>query len=201
MRWACEFRPHVKTSKCLPVVQRAARGRRARHHGVDAEGGRAVLRGRHHRHPVRRGHGAGKLPQALALRAPGLRAQDRRPTASQRAAGDRRLRQAQHGRRSRCWIEIDTDGHRSGIPPEATGAARGRAGAARARHAPRRRDDPRRGQLRMRRRPRRCGSIAEQERAARVRAAERLRDAGLRLPGGQRRLDAHGAVGASSWTA
>jgi hypothetical protein len=43
--------------------------------------------------------------------------------------------------------------------------------------------------------------MAEQERAAIVRAAQRLRAAGFRLPGGERRLDAPPRCSPSTWRA
>ena len=67
------FRPHVKTIKCIDVA-RAAGGGGGRHHGLDAEGGRAVLRrGLHATSSMRSASrrdklaaGAGAAPRAAA---------------------------------------------------------------------------------------------------------------------------------------
>ena len=173
------FRPHVKTSKCPAVVRRQLA---AGAHGITvstlkeaevffAEGIADIL------YAV--GIAPGKLSQVLALRRRGCDLKiitDNAATARTIAAFGN-----EHGEVFDVWIEIDSDGHRSGLAPE----ERALLDVARALHE--------------------CGmqvggvmthagssyehddhatlvGIAEQERAATVRAAQRLRDAGIACP-------------------
>ena len=170
------FRPHVKTSKCLPVVEtQLAAGAR----GItvstlkEAEqffaGGVTDILYAVCIVP-------GKLEQVLALRRRGC---DLKIIADSVAAAQAiaSFGKAQH-EALEVWIEVDVDGHRSGIPPEADallvvgraldeggvrlGGVMAHAGSSYDC------DDPE--ALR---------AIAEQERARTVRAAERLRATGL----------------------
>lgn len=173
------FRPHVKTSKCTPVAQaQLAAGAQgitvstlkeaAQFHanGIDD-----IL------YAV--GMAAAKLPQALALRRAGCRLKIITDSlASARAIAD--FGRAQ-GEAFEVLIEIDTDGHRSGIKPgEAALLEVGRvlhdgdmrlAGVLT--HA---------GSSYELDTPEALAAMAEQERAGCVQAAERLRAAGLPCP-------------------
>ena len=170
------FRPHVKTSKCTPVAQaQLAAGAQgitvstlkeaAQFH---ADGIDDIL------YAV--GMAAAKLPQALALRRAGCRLKIITDSlASARAIAD--FGRAQ-GEAFEVLIEIDTDGHRSGIKPgEAALLEVGRVlhdGGMRLAgvltHA---------GSSYELDTPEALAAMAEQERAGCVRAAERLRAAGL----------------------
>ena len=173
------FRPHVKTSKSLPVVQaQIAAGAQ----GITV----STLK------EAEQFFGAGitdifyavgispaKLPQALALRRRGCALTvltDNEAGAAAIVAFGR-----QHGEVFDVMIEIDVDGHRSGIAPEGEALLP----VARTLHE---------GGMRLRGVMTHAGSsyehdtpealraIAEQERARTVRAAERLREAGLPCP-------------------
>ncbi|HEY3533325.1 MAG TPA: alanine racemase, partial [Casimicrobiaceae bacterium] len=110
------FRPHVKTSKCPAVVRRQlAAGARGitvstlkEAEAFFAEGIADIL------YAV--GIAPGKLPHVLALRRSGCDLKivtDNVATAQAIAAfGNER------GETFEVWIEIDSDGHRSGIPPD-----------------------------------------------------------------------------------
>ncbi len=170
------FRPHVKTSKCTPVAQaQLAAGalgitvstlkEAAQFH---ADGIDDIL------YAV--GMAAAKLPQALALRRAGCRLTIITDSlASARAIVD--FGRAQ-GEAFEVLIEIDTDGHRSGIKPgEAALLEVGRVlhdGGMRLAgvltHA---------GSSYELDTPEALAAMAEQERAGCVQAAERLRAAGL----------------------
>ncbi len=174
-----KFRPHVKTSKCLPVVQaQIAAGAR----GITvstlkeaeqffAAGVTDIL------YAV--GIVPAKLPHVLELRRRGcdLKIITDSVTAAQAIAEFSR----QHGEALETWIEIDVDGHRSGIPPEGASLIEvGRAlheGGARLggvmAHA---------GSSYEFDEPEALRKVAEQERRGTVRAAERLREAGLPCP-------------------
>lgn len=174
-----KFRPHVKTSKCLPVVQaQIAAGAR----GITvstlkeaeqffASGVTDIL------YAV--GIVPAKLPHVLELRRRGcdLKIITDSVTAAQAIAEFSR----QHGEALETWIEIDVDGHRSGIPPEGASLIEvGRAlheGGARLggvmAHA---------GSSYEFDEPEALRKVAEQERRGTVRAAERLREAGLPCP-------------------
>ena len=173
------FRPHVKTSKCLPVVraqlEAGARGitvstlKEAEE--FSAAGITDIL------YAV--GMVPARLPQALALRRRGceLKVIVDNVTAA-RAIAD-------FGKEQReafdVWIEIDCDGHRSGIRPEddkllEVGRALHEGGARLGgvmTHAGSSYDCDNHAAL---------VKIAEQERASAVHAAERLREAGLPCP-------------------
>ena len=173
------FRPHVKTSKCTPVAQaQLAAGAQgitvstlkeaAQFH---ADGIDDIL------YAV--GMAAAKLPQALALRRAGCRLKIITDSlASARAIAD--FGRAQ-GEAFEVLIEIDTDGHRSGIKPgEAALLEVGRVlhdGGMRLAgvltHA---------GSSYELDTPEALAAMAEQERAGCVQAAERLRAAGLPCP-------------------
>ncbi|MDB5897823.1 MAG: Type [Ramlibacter sp.] len=170
------FRPHVKTTKCVEVVaaQRAAGAQ-----GItvstllEAEqffkaGYTDIL------YAV--GIAPAKLPQVLALRRAGCALKlitDNADVARQVAGFG-----VAHGETLEVWIEIDCDGHRSGIPPEAAVLLDvGRALAAPGvklggvlTHA---------GSSYDLDDPQALAALAERERAACVRAAERLRAEGL----------------------
>ena len=174
-----KFRPHVKTSKCLPVVraqlEAGARGitvstlKEAEEFfaaGVDDILYAVCI-------------SPDKLPRALALRRKGC---DLKLVTDSVAGAEAiaRFRQAQ-GEVFEAWIEIDADGNRSGIPPEGDallpvgralheggvrlGGVMAHAGASYGCDT-----------------PEALQAAAEQERAGTVRAAERLRQAGLPCP-------------------
>lgn len=173
------FRPHVKTAKCLPVA-RAQRAAGA--HGItvstlkEAEqffeaGFSDIL------YAV--GMVPGKLSQVLALRQRGCDLKILVDNAeAARAIGH--FGKA-HGEVFEVWIEIDTDGHRSGIKPEEEAlldivrvlqeASMHMGGIMT--HA---------GSSYDYDNPEALEAIAEQERAGAVRAAQRLREAGLPCP-------------------
>jgi D-serine deaminase-like pyridoxal phosphate-dependent protein len=174
-----KFRPHVKTTKCLDVAAaQAAAGAR----GITvstlkeaeqffAAGVKDIL------YAV--GILPAKLPQALALRRQGCDLKiitDNLEVAEAIAAFN-----AANAAGLEVWIEIDTDGHRSGVQPESElllqiGHALHDGGARLGgvlTHAGSSYDYNRDEQLR---------AIAEQERAGVARAAERLRAAGLPCP-------------------
>lgn len=173
------FRPHVKTSKCPAVVRRQlAAGARGitvstlkEADAFFAEGVTDIL------YAV--GVAPGKLSHALALRRHGCDLKiitDNVATARAIAAFG-----GQHREAFDVWIEIDSDGHRSGIAPEdpmLLDVARAlhdggvRVGGVMA-HAGSSYEHDDRATL---------VGIAEQERAATVRAAQRLRDAGIACP-------------------
>ncbi len=173
------FRPHVKTAKCVPVAEaQIAAGAQ----GVTvstlkeaeqffAAGIKDIL------YAV--GMVATKLPQVHALLQRGCNLKI--ITDSVAAAREIGRYGSEHGVKFEVWIEIDTDGHRSGIKPEEdtllevahalrdTGMALGGVLT----HAGSSYDyDTHEALL----------EISEQERAGAVRAAQRLREAGLDCP-------------------
>ncbi|HKX41631.1 MAG TPA: DSD1 family PLP-dependent enzyme [Burkholderiaceae bacterium] len=174
------FRPHVKTTKCPSVVQaQMAAGAR----GItvstlkEAEqffeaGVTDIL------YAV--GMAPGKLAQAHALRQRGCDLKIITDSvAAARAIGAYGM---QHGAVFDVWIEIDTDGHRSGIKPEedsllevahALRDAGMRVGGVMT-HAGSSYDCDSHAALL---------AISERERAGAARAAQRLREAGLPCPG------------------
>jgi len=170
------FRPHVKTSKCAPVVRAQIE---AGAQGITvstlkeaaeffAEGVVDIL------YAV--GIAPGKLVKVLALRRQGCALKIITDNAAA-AAAIVAFGKAQ-GEAFEVWIEIDCDGHRSGIKPEDDALLE----VARTLHT---------GGMRLGGVMTHAGSsydldtpaaleaMAEQERAAGVRAAERLRAAGL----------------------
>ncbi|MCY1212920.1 D-threo-3-hydroxyaspartate dehydratase [compost metagenome] len=170
------FRPHAKTSKCTPVVRAqidaGASGitvstlKEAAHffaHGISD-----ILYGV--------GMVASKLPQALALRRQGCDL--RIVTDSVESARAIVAFGAAHGEAFEVWIEIDTDGHRSGIRPDEpalieVGTVLHEGGARLGgvmTHA---------GSSYDLDTPEALVAMAEQERAGCVHAAQRLREAGL----------------------
>lgn len=173
------FRPHAKTSKCIPVVQAqiaaGARGitvstlKEAEH--FFAAGIADIL------YAV--GMVPGKLALALALRRQGC---DLKILCDSVASAEAIVAcGAAHGEAFEVWIEIDSDGHRSGIradEPALLQVARvlheggARLGGVMT-HA---------GSSYDLDTPAALAAMAEQERAACVLAAQRLRAAGLPCP-------------------
>ncbi|MFJ1260150.1 DSD1 family PLP-dependent enzyme [Cupriavidus sp. CuC1] len=170
------FRPHAKTTKCSAVVQAqidaGARGitvstlKEAAH--FFADGVTDILYGV--------GMVSTKLPQALALRRQGC---DLKIVTDSVASAEAIVAfGATHGEAFEVWIEIDTDGHRSGIRPDEAAlidvARVLHEGGARLggvmTHA---------GSSYDLDTPEALAAMAEQERAGCVMAAERLRAAGL----------------------
>jgi D-serine deaminase-like pyridoxal phosphate-dependent protein len=173
------FRPHVKTTKCIDVVRaQIAAGARGitvstlkEAEAFFAAGVADIL------YAV--SVAPSKLPRALALRRQGcdLKLVVDNPTAASAIAafGD------QHGETFEVWIEVDTDGHRSGITPEQdallevgrilhengvkVGGVMTHAGSSYELDT-----------------PEALAELAEQERAGCVRAAQRLREAGIACP-------------------
>jgi len=173
------FRPHVKTTKCLPVV-RAQIAAGAQGITVSTlkeaeqffDAGIADIL-----YAV--GMVPSKLPQALALRRRGCDLK----ILVDNAAAAREIGSfgKAHGAVFEVWIEIDTDGHRSGIKPDEDAlpaVARvlqdaGMRCAGVMTHAGSSYDYDDHAALQ---------AIAEQERAGAVRAAQRLREAGVPCP-------------------
>jgi D-serine deaminase-like pyridoxal phosphate-dependent protein len=178
------FRPHVKTAKCVEVAH-AQRDAGARGITVStlkeaeqffAAGFSDIL------YAV--GMVASKLPRALALRRAGcdLKLIVDNIESAEAVANFGRM----HGERFEVWIEIDTDGHRSGVAPDEPrlidigralhGAGTGpgtRLGGVLT-HA---------GSSYDLNTPDALAALAQQERDGCVKAAERLRDAGLPCDG------------------
>jgi len=174
-----KFRPHVKTSKCLPVVQaQIAAGARGITVSTLKEAEQFFAAGiTDILYAV--GIVPAKLPHVLELRRRGCELKIITDSvAAAKAIADF---SRQHGEALETWIEIDVDGHRSGIPPEGAslidvgrtlheGGAR--LGGVMA-HA---------GSSYEFDEPEALRKVAEQERRCTVRAAERLREAGLPCP-------------------
>jgi D-serine deaminase-like pyridoxal phosphate-dependent protein len=170
------FRPHVKTTKCAQVVDAQMKaGARGITVSTLKEAERFFAGGiRDIVYAV--GIAPSKLPQALALRRQGC---DLKIVADSVACADAIVAFGrEHAERFDVWIEIDVDGHRSGIAPDgdsllpvATTLANGgmQLGGVIA-HAGSSYDYDTHDEL---------VRIAEQERAGCVRAAERIRAAGL----------------------
>jgi D-serine deaminase-like pyridoxal phosphate-dependent protein len=173
------LRPHVKTSKCMEVVRRQLE---AGARGITV----STLKEAEEFFDAGIGDilyavciDPAKLPRALALRRRGC---DLKLVTDSVAGAEAiaRFGQAQGGA-FEAWIEIDVDGHRAGIPPEGEALLP----AARALHE---------GGVRLGGvmahaggsygcdTPEALRAAAEQERAGTVRAAERLRQAGLPCP-------------------
>ncbi|MBS0326616.1 MAG: alanine racemase [Proteobacteria bacterium] len=173
------LRPHAKTSKCIPVVraQLEAGGQgitvsTLKEAEVFFAAGIADI-------VYAVGIDAAKLPRALALRRSGC---DLR-IVTDSVAGVRAIASfgAAQAEAFEVWIEVDVDGHRSGIPPDGAelltvgralhdggmrvGGVLAHAGASYEAHE-----------------PEALRAIAEAERAGTVRAADRLREAGLPCP-------------------
>ena len=173
------FRPHVKTSKCLPVVQaQLAAGARGITVSTLKEAEQFFAAG------INDIVYAvcivpGKLPQALALRRRGCDLKILTDSVEGAQAIVRFGRE--HDEAFEVWIEVDVDGHRSGVAPDAEAlldiaqvlqAGGMRLGGVMA-HAGSSYDHDEPEALRR---------IAEQERAGTVHAAERLRQAGWPCP-------------------
>lgn len=174
-----KFRPHVKTTKCAHVVQaQCAAGAQGITVSTLKEAEQFFSAGiTDILYAV--GVAPAKLPQALALRRQGC---DLKLIAdSEQAAWAIGEFGREHGERLEVWIEVDTDGHRSGIPPESAAlldvaAALSAGGAVLGgvmTHA---------GASYQLDTPQALEAMAEQERAGCVRAAERLRAAGWPCP-------------------
>lgn len=173
------LRPHVKTTKCPEVVEaQLAAGARGLTVSTLKEAEQFLACGvTDILYAV--GMVPAKLPQAMALRQRGCDLKiitDNLVSAQAIAAFG-----AGHQAKFEVWIEIDTDGHRSGVKPEddlllQIGRALHRGGACLGgvmTHAGSSYDVHCEERLRQ---------IAEQERAGAVRAAQRLRAAGLPCP-------------------
>jgi D-serine deaminase-like pyridoxal phosphate-dependent protein len=173
------FRPHVKTSKCLPVVQaQIAAGAQGITVSTLKEAEQFFAAGIHDvlyavcMPP-------GKLPQAVALRRRGCDLK----IITDSLEGAQAIAEfgQEHQEVFEVWIEIDVDGHRSGIAPHAESLLE----VGRALHA---------GGMRLGGvmahagssyhcdTPQALAEIAEQERSGTVLAARRLREAGLPCP-------------------
>ena len=173
------FRPHVKTSKCLPVVQaQLAAGARGITVSTLKEAEQFFAAG------INDIVYAvcivpGKLAQALALRRRGCDLK----ILTDSVEGAQAIVDfgSEHGEAFEVWIEVDVDGHRSGVAPDAEAllaigqvlhAGGMRLGGVMA-HAGSSYDHDDAEALRR---------IAEQERVGTVLAAERLRQAGWPCP-------------------
>jgi D-serine deaminase-like pyridoxal phosphate-dependent protein len=175
------FRPHVKTTKCVPVVRAQLE---AGAQGITvstlkeaeqffAEGIADIL------YAV--GIVPGKLGKVMALRRQGCSLKiitDNATSAAAIVAFGR-----EHGEIFEVWIEIDCDGHRSGIQPDDTAqllevahvlTAGGMQLGGVMTHA---------GSSYDLDTPETLGLMAERERSACVRAAEHIRRAGMACPG------------------
>ena len=173
------FRPHVKTSKCWPVVQaQLAAGAQGITVSTLKEAEQFFAAGvRDIVYAV--GLVPARLPQVLALRRRGceLKVLADNVAAAQAIAAFGR----EQGECFEVWIEVDVDGHRSGVAPEsdlllAVGRALQQRGARLGgvlAHAGSSYELDDAQALR---------ELAERERAGTVRAARRLRDAGLECP-------------------
>ena len=175
------FRPHVKTSKCLSVVQaQLAAGAQGITVSTLKEAEQFFAAGIGDiLYAV--GMTPAKLPKVLALRRQGcdLKIIVDNPAAADAVAAFGK----EHGEAFEAWIEIDCDGHRSGIRPDEQQqlvdvARRLTEGGMRLggvmTHA---------GSSYELDTPEALAALAEQERASCVRAAGHIRDAGIPCPG------------------
>ena len=169
------FRPHVKTTKCLPIARAQ----------IDA-GARGITVSTLKEAEQFFAMGITDILYAVGMAAPKLRlatALIQKGCAlkiiadSAESAGAIASFSAEHGVKFEVWIEIDTDGHRSGVKPEsddliAIGRILNQAGALGGvmTHA---------GGSYALSTPEALQAMAEQERSRCVRAAQRLREAGL----------------------
>ena len=173
------FRPHAKTAKCVPVVlaqlAAGARGITVSTLKEAAQFFDAGITDILYAVCI----APGKLAAALALRRRGC---DLKVITDCVEGAEAIVRFGrEHGEAFEVWIEVDVDGHRSGIAPQADALL----AVGRTLHA---------GGMRLGGVMAHAGSsyefdapealrrIAEQERAGTVRAAERLREAGLPCP-------------------
>jgi len=173
------FRPHVKTSKCPQVVEaQLAAGAQGITVSTLKEAEQFFAHGiTDILYAV--GIAPAKLPQVLALRRRGCDLKVITDNAEAARAAGRFGRE--HGMPLEVWIEIDTDGHRGGVPPDSAlllevGQALVESGALLGgvmTHA---------GGSYDLDTPEALAAIAEQERAGCVRAAERLRAQGWPCP-------------------
>ena len=173
------FRPHVKTTKCEQVAQAQAQaGARGITVSTMKEAEQFFSKGfRDILYAV--GIAAHRLPQVLALRRGGCDL----TIITDSLAGAEAIASfgRQHGERFPVLIEVDTDGHRSGLHPEGEAlvqvAAALQDGGMEVRgvltHA---------GSSYELNTPQALRDLAEQERAGCVRAAQRLREAGISCP-------------------
>lgn len=174
-----KFRPHVKTSKCVDVVQaQVAAGAEGITVSTLKEAEQFFAAG--HRDILYAvGIVPNKFSQALALRQQGCNLKLITDNVDMASALGQYGKQ--HGHCFELWIEIDCDGHRSGIPPEAgllidVGRAvvdNGSLLGGVITHAGSSYDLDTHSAL---------AAMAEQERSACVRAAERLRAQGWACP-------------------
>lgn len=173
------FRPHVKTTKCPAIVERQiAAGARGITVSTLKEAERFLAAGLTDiLYAV--GMVPARLPQALAL----IRRGCDLKLVTDNLAAARAISDfgARHGAPLEVWIEIDTDGHRSGVEPEhgllldigrVLHGGGARLGGVMT-HAGSSYDVDDDDRLR---------DVAERERAGAVRAAQRLRAAGLPCP-------------------
>lgn len=173
------LRPHVKTSKCLPVIQAQI---------AAGASGVTVSTLKEAEHCFNQGISdvlyavaiaPGKLAQALALRRAGCHLSVL--TDSVQGAHAIVAFAKEHDERFRIWIEVDCDGHRSGLAaedPALIDVARiliegGLQLRGVMTHA---------GSSYELDNPEALQALAEQERALCVRAAQRIRDAGMACP-------------------
>jgi D-serine deaminase-like pyridoxal phosphate-dependent protein len=173
------FRPHVKTTKCMHVVSAQLQ---AGAHGITV----STLREAEHffDHGIRDilyavGIAPAKLRQASVLRQRGCDLKliaDNLATAYALAAFRK-----DHGQTFEVWLEVDTDGHRSGIAPDAEELLKvahalrngGHSVTGVLTHA---------GSSYGLSDPAALHALAERERAGAAEAAERLRRAGVACP-------------------
>lgn len=173
------FRPHVKTSKCLPVIRaQLAAGAAGVTVSTLAEAEQCFAAGvRDILYAV--GIAPQRLPQVLALRRRGCLLK----IITDNAAAARAITEfgRAHGEAFEVWIEVDVDGHRGGVPPGSPSlleiATLLHAGGARLggvlAHA---------GSSYELNNPEALARLAQQERDGCLHAAQRLRDHGLPCP-------------------
>ncbi|HEY1228301.1 MAG TPA: alanine racemase, partial [Ramlibacter sp.] len=173
------FRPHVKTTKCLEVARAQVDAGASGITVSTLKEAEQFFAAGFHDILYAVGIVPGKLAQALALRKAGCDLKLITDNADIAAAIGRFGQEQQH--RFEVWLEIDTDGHRSGIAPESDdllatahavveggstlGGVMTHAGSSYELHT-----------------PEALQAMAEQERAGCVRAAERLGAAGYACP-------------------
>lgn len=174
------FRPHVKTTKCLPIVhEQIAAGARGITVSTLKEAEQFFAQG-----IVDILYAVGMVPNKLAQASALLRQGCELKLIVDNVLAARAIADfgREHGQVFEVWLEIDTDQHRSGLAPEepallevgralhaggmTLGGVMTHAGSSYALST-----------------PEALEAMAEQERAGCVRAAERLRAAGLPCPG------------------
>jgi len=174
------FRPHVKTTKCLPIVhEQIAAGARGITVSTLKEAEQFFAQG-----IVDILYAVGIVPNKLAQASALLRQGCALKLIVDNVLAARAIADfgREHGQVFEVWLEIDTDQHRSGLAPEEpallevgrTLHAGGMTLGGVMTHA---------GSSYALSTPEALEAMAEQERAGCVRAAERLRAAGLPCPG------------------